>query len=288
MLPGPFGQGNADLGRLEAIASRVLADKPAWDVLCFQEVFDEDARALLGKRLRKVYPYRVQKCSDHDVFHEDSGLFFASRHPILGHRFVEYDAHAGDDALADKGVFGARLSVGGTTVLVFNTHLQASVKHHETREKQLRQVRGFVRGALGRVKEPAKTVAFACGDYNVVAEHVAQAPGAVGAPTDEYVRMIARLGWPRDLFREGRAADPGFTWDGTRNANMIPKNDHDRQRLDYVLAFDRVPPVDDEEVTAPIVCVTLEGIDVLPFETSTPKHCLSDHFAVAATLGFVA
>lgn len=52
--------------------------------------------------------------------------------------------------------------------------------------------------------------------------------------------MLGHLTHPRDAYRV-RNGDPGFTWDRTQNENMIPDDDDDQQRLDYVFVWDRVP-----------------------------------------------
>lgn len=51
--------------RAEAIATRILRSPQQYDVLCLQEVFDEDGRKGLVKRLSDDYPHRIEK-SDGD------------------------------------------------------------------------------------------------------------------------------------------------------------------------------------------------------------------------------
>jgi endonuclease/exonuclease/phosphatase family metal-dependent hydrolase len=48
--------------RAEAIAARILASPQQYDVLCFQEVFDEDGREALFDALQKAYPHCIKKC----------------------------------------------------------------------------------------------------------------------------------------------------------------------------------------------------------------------------------
>ncbi len=52
--------------RANAIASRILAATEPWDVLCFNEVFDEDGREILERRLRAAYPNYVLKADADD------------------------------------------------------------------------------------------------------------------------------------------------------------------------------------------------------------------------------
>lgn len=52
--------------RANAIADRILAALEPWDVLCFNEVFDEDGREILEHRLAPTYPHYVLKADADD------------------------------------------------------------------------------------------------------------------------------------------------------------------------------------------------------------------------------
>jgi endonuclease/exonuclease/phosphatase family metal-dependent hydrolase len=52
--------------RANGIADRILAATEPWDVLCFNEVFDEDGRDILEHRLRTAYPHYVLKADADD------------------------------------------------------------------------------------------------------------------------------------------------------------------------------------------------------------------------------
>jgi hypothetical protein len=52
--------------RAKDIADRVLAATEPWDVLCFNEVFDEDGREILEHRLQTAYPNYVLKADADD------------------------------------------------------------------------------------------------------------------------------------------------------------------------------------------------------------------------------
>jgi endonuclease/exonuclease/phosphatase family metal-dependent hydrolase len=100
--------------RAAHIADNILASTAQYDIVCLNEVFDEDARAVLSKRLEVQYPYQVTKADLlytellrpgllHDISNtvfdlafqplldvasllalklEDSGIFLASRWPF--------------------------------------------------------------------------------------------------------------------------------------------------------------------------------------------------------------
>ncbi len=52
--------------RANLIADRILAAAEPWDVLCFNEVFDEDGRDVLHDRLKGAYPNIVVKADADD------------------------------------------------------------------------------------------------------------------------------------------------------------------------------------------------------------------------------
>jgi endonuclease/exonuclease/phosphatase family metal-dependent hydrolase len=264
MLPGPFGGGDVDLVRARALVKRFGS---AYDVVALQEVFDEDARDVFDVAFKARGYVTVPKVDDKDFLHEDSGLFFASKLPIEGWGFREFAESAGSDAFADKGVFGARLRLGSRHVVVLNTHLQSSIEEDLVRRAQLIQLRRFV-ARLFDVFDPARHAVIAVGDFNVVGE------------TEEYQRMLGHLTYPRDAYRV-RNGDPGFTWDRTQNENMIPDDDDDQQRLDYVFVWDRVPEGGKSSGKA-LSPVTVLASSVVKY--GTVKTRLSDHFGVDATL----
>lgn len=280
MLPGPAGEGVDDLARAHRICDAILAHR-GYDILCFQEVFDEEARGVFETRLKQAYPKMVAKSAHKEWFEEDSGLFFATRLDMVSHGFHEYDAVEPytSDAFSDKGIFGARIRLADKSyLLVFNTHLQASEAYSETRGRQLREALRFVRRPLRAAPSSVKVGAVLAGDLNVVAE--------VGAaPTQEYRAMISRLGYPTDLFRALHPAAAGYTWNPPENTGMIPADDHDLQRLDYVLSYEHIPVADDGHSRTPIQGLGCGEILIEQFGTDA-KTRLSDHFALGAQLSF--
>ncbi|MAQ16575.1 MAG: hypothetical protein CMN30_17500 [Sandaracinus sp.] len=275
-------QATGDEVRARAILAAVLTG--GWDVICLQEVFEESLRCLLADGLRAAGYHLVEKASDHDLLQEDSGLFVASRLPVIFHRFAEYAAKEGSDALADKGVLGLCLETPRAwraephQLYLFATHLQAV--GDETRRKQLRQLQRFIRAMLDPVR--AKGVsALLVGDMNVRAEEICS--GCRGlTTTGEYRAMMSILDQPRDLFREHLAQDPGHTWDGEGNARMIRPNDRRSMRIDYAFAFDFVPEHDLHAEVSELRTLRCTAASVEAFRAG--PICLSDHYGVSVTL----
>ena len=69
--------------RANAIADRILAATEPWDVLCFNEVFDEDGREVLEHRLGTAYPNYVLKADADD---RGVGALLVGRRVRLRHR----------------------------------------------------------------------------------------------------------------------------------------------------------------------------------------------------------
>lgn len=285
MLPG-FG----GLDRARRITRAIRSAEPPYDLVCMQEVFDEDVRGHFVRNLRGEYPFILSKFDGGWLAVEDSGLFIASRYPIEEAIFERFDGKGpfyAADFWAAKGVSGARLDLSelepGLVLYVFNTHLHAAPGHpkryQEVRQDQIRQVRDLIAKTLGRLNDAADAVCLLLGDMNVVGED--RRSDQLKA-TAEYRRMLGILERPRDLFREGNGDDPGFTWDPTRN--RLTSWDGGRlERLDYILVFDTVPMATGAaggRRLRPVACPR-SGVERFGLQ---PSAQISDHFGVGATI----
>ncbi len=130
--------------------------------------------------------------------------------------------------------------------------------------------------------EPLKRSVILAGDFNVVGDN------------GRYEDMLSLLGNPRDLYREINRAAKGYTWNARNNRYLRDNNkkDRDRQRLDYIMAFDHAPYADknckriDEDQLNDIVCSSCKL--VIPkasgINSLTDGYDLSDHYGVEATI----
>jgi len=243
MLPGPIGGGSSDLLRAKGISEAIVELDP--DIVCLQEVFDEDIRDALFHYLSMTYGYIVDKGDVPWSIRQDSGLFLASKYPVNSQRFVPYLNSSGADSLAQKGVVGVTIDVQGDIIYVLNTHLQADYgdegEYSEIRRKQVSKL------AAVSSYQPYPTLVM--GDMNILAEE------DPGTPTAEYLRMM-RLMDLRDLYRE-ESTDPGYTLDKSNKRS----SDQAEGRMDYIMA----------------------STDVTCNRTAVMRmYDLSDHFAVYA------
>lgn len=281
MLAGILGKDNER--RAEKIVEE-LNKTPQYDIICLQEVFDEDERKILDEGLKSTYNFRVIKSSDHDIFNDDSGLFFASKYKILDHNFVEFNDWApfSADRFSDKGIFSALIDLSdfkdNAKLLMCNTHLQSSERYDETRAKQLSQIQRYISKRCRKVEKEEDIAVMIAGDFNVI-----------GDVSQEYRKMISLLGYPRDLFRMiNTHNDAGYTWDGTKNTIIQDDDpeDMDKQRLDYIFTYNHVPKPDDNEPVSYLNKLNCSSSEIIMLKDSNEKD-LSDHYGVDAVVSLI-
>ncbi|XP_028985866.1 sphingomyelin phosphodiesterase 5 isoform X1 [Betta splendens] len=153
------------------------------DILCLEEVFDKRAAKKLTEALRPVFGhilydigvyacYPPCRCSSFKFF--NSGLFVASRFPILEAQYHCFPNSSGEDALAAKGLLSAKVLIGRNqkqkkVVGYFNsTHLHAPEGDGEIRCEQLSMIIKWISDFQAANKEPDEEVIFdvLCGDFN--------------------------------------------------------------------------------------------------------------------------
>ena len=277
----------SDKARTTRLVKALAASKH--DVICLQEVFDEDRRKQLRNGLKRAdYKHFVDYSSDHDPIHEDSGLFLASRHPIRWEHFEEYADNAGDDALADKGISCVSLNVGRrlaqTTLIVFHTHMQAynTAADRSARGKQIEQLGRKISRVAGKLRQPESCAMVVCGDFNIAAERLVDDELR---PTREYTKLKRFLGAHRDLYRTKNRKNPGYTSDSRVNKKMMRRRGAPKgSRIDYVFALDAVTPItgDIDRIALRKLKCTRAGVE--PFFDAERDGHLSDHFGVSVPL----
>ncbi len=288
---------------LAKVIVQKLNAEPFYDIVCFQEVFDESIRKILKKGLKRNYPHRRPK-SGIEIpewipffgwFDEDSGLFFASRHPIKKRskkklRHFEQFSDPGRetaDFIAKKGIFFALLDIDGKDFFIFNTHLQSG-NHPNVRKNQLKHIQAYINrktiyfSELKNNDEGPENIGnfnvVLVGDFNVD-EHFRKS---------EYDEMIAQLLYePRDLYRElwtNRKTHPGYTCDGEDNSHL--RSDI-KKRVDYIFAFNTITIRDnirsfDNKSQIKINPIEIENVDIVKFKDMDKD--VSDHFGVEAEI----
>ncbi|XP_047454925.1 sphingomyelin phosphodiesterase 5 [Mugil cephalus] len=152
------------------------------DILCLEEVFDKRAARKLTNLLKPVFGhilydvgvyacYPPCRCSSFKFF--NSGLFMASRFPVLEAQYRCFPNGRGEDALAAKGLLSAKVLIGeqkqNKVVGYFNcTHLHAPEGEGQIRCEQLDLVTKWIGDFQAANKQPDEDVVFdvLCGDFN--------------------------------------------------------------------------------------------------------------------------
>ncbi|XP_076009777.1 sphingomyelin phosphodiesterase 5 [Genypterus blacodes] len=153
------------------------------DILCLEEVFDKRAAQKLTNVLKPVFGhilydigvYTCQppcKCSSFKFF--NSGLFLASRFPVLEAKYHCFPNSRGEDALAAKGLLSAKVLIGQNhkqrkVVGYFNcTHLHAPEGEGAIRCEQMNMVTKWISEFQAATGQSDEDVVFdvLCGDFN--------------------------------------------------------------------------------------------------------------------------
>ncbi|XP_061095887.1 sphingomyelin phosphodiesterase 5 isoform X1 [Conger conger] len=171
------------LGSGDDVPWEVSALFPAnTDMVCLEEVFDKRAAQkltaalgpLFGHVLYDVGVYACQVpgcCAGFKFF--NSGLFLASRYPVLEAQYHCFPNSKGEDALAAKGLLAVKVLIGQNqeqnVVGYFScTHLHAPEGEGAIRCIQLDMVTKWIAEFQAQTKQSNETVVFdvLCGDFN--------------------------------------------------------------------------------------------------------------------------
>ncbi|KAJ8290707.1 hypothetical protein GJAV_G00016560 [Gymnothorax javanicus] len=152
------------------------------DMVCLEEVFDkraalkltEELRPLFGHIIYDVGVYACQApgcCSGFKFF--NSGLFLASRYPVIEAQYHCFPNSKGEDALAAKGLLAVKVLIGQyrsqKVVGYFNcTHLHAPEGEGAVRCEQLNMVLNWIAEFQAQTWKSDEMVVFdvLCGDLN--------------------------------------------------------------------------------------------------------------------------
>uniref|UniRef100_H9GU37 sphingomyelin phosphodiesterase n=1 Tax=Anolis carolinensis TaxID=28377 RepID=H9GU37_ANOCA len=175
---GPLdGEGDgAGEGRLWEVTARF---PPQADFVCLQEVFDLRASASLCRSLGPIYPHILYDVGSYGLAGRaglkvfNSGLFLASRHPILAVQYHCYPNGKGEDAFAAKGLLSVQVQLGSShgqrIVGYLNcTHMHAPEADAQVRCDQMTLGLMWAQQFQDASTQPGDIVAFDiyCGDLN--------------------------------------------------------------------------------------------------------------------------
>ncbi len=283
MRPTPHGPtplapgGTAGIGTFfngQSIRAGMIPGKiSGYDVIVFQEAFDDDVRAKLLKPLKKEYPYHSRILGSDRGVEQDGGVIIISKWPIVnggGTQKLFGDVCDGWDCWADKGVLYVKINKAikkgeKNYFHIFGTHMNDG-EWKDVQTKQLRMIKSFIDAQ----KIPSSEPVIIAGDFNV---------DKYGSNFPTLLKML-NAGY----MLSGPNLNP---YRGHRYTHDGPLNDlgsGSQSYYDYVLyskAHSGLTPASFAEVR-----VLRANDEWKEFPHESAMWDLSDHFAVYANLHF--
>jgi endonuclease/exonuclease/phosphatase family metal-dependent hydrolase len=249
-------------------AGLIPAQIPGYDVVVFQEAFDDDTRAtLLSGMTAQGYPHHSSILGSDRGTEQDGGVIIASRWPIVLEKEKLFnDTCSGSDCMADKGVIYARIDkqvkAGEHHYFhVFGTHLNDG--DEPVQKQQLQIIRNFIDAQ----NIPDTEGVIVAGDFNINRDNAAMY---------QYALDKLGVGWFSGAALRGHP----YTFDGPLN----DLGDGSQSNYDYVFYSTRhlaLTPASYAEVRVPRALSEWKE-----YETESAMWDLSDHYAVYANLHF--
>jgi endonuclease/exonuclease/phosphatase family metal-dependent hydrolase len=182
-------------------AAKMQAER--YDILVFQEAFLADARRIIRRELRDVFPYEYGPANRKFSVKTNSGIWVLSKLPMQELEEIDFTECAGfDDCFARKGALLLQGEMRGVPFQLLGTHLQAggpqAIRHGQFAE---------LRTLLDRHQKPQVPQIIA-GDFNTGDTDTAQYRDMLATldATDGplHVRVAANAeGYPNDLHSDG-------------------------------------------------------------------------------------
>lgn len=243
-----------------------------YDVVVFQEVTDDTARAKLVRGMKaRGYKYASAVVGQDEGLEQDGGVMVVSRHPIVKEDQVEFRDCSGTDCLSEKGVIYVKINkkIAGKNNYfnVFGTHMQTGADPG-VQNKQLAQMRRFIDSQ----KIPKSQAVLIAGDMNIDMHN----PG-------RFNRMLRELNagyFNGSQIRGHKPAGKDITHDGPIN----DLGEGSVSYLDYVLfskAHRKPTSASFAETRVPRALMEWKE-----FDHETAMWDLSDHYAVYGNFHF--
>ena len=221
--------------RASWICDKIISQ--SYDIVCLQEMFRNASTDVLTTRL-KAAGYHVKARFNESMILTHSGLFFASRHPILYSDFYEFQ-HATfgtSDYFARKGVGCAVIDLGcEKTAAVFFTHTQAEEVGAPERQAQLQRCIVWICNKLKQLQRRGlislqNTAVILAGDLNVNGKPLDDTDSRDDVTNDsfnsEFESMLHSMMRPHDLLTYSLGEDA---------AALVETSDD--SRLDYIFSW---------------------------------------------------
>lgn len=251
-------------------AKMIPAQLRGYDVVVFQEAFDNTVRAELIRGMKKQgYKYASDILGTDRDPEQDGGVIIVSRYPIVKQDEELFEGNCADsDCLADKGILYVKINkkIGGKDNFynVFGTHLNTGGPAKKAvQKKQLRMMRDFIKSQ----KIPKEQAVLIAGDMNI---------NRTNAEMYNYMLSTLSAGY----FAGGKLKGHPFSHDGPLN----DLGEGGQSYLDYVLyskAHRSIATASYAEVRVPRAISEWKE-----FAHESAMWDLSDHYAVYGNYHF--
>ena len=157
--------------RVKAL-SEYIRDNENAEIICLQELFDEEAIAILIETLKDKYPCIIANVGNNTVNKLNSGLCIISKFHLANPTFEPFkEPLIGADARSNKGILGATVILkDGRKLTLITTHLQAGSRQEriELKEKELEQINVFCNARdEEHANDPSYLGTLITGDFNL-------------------------------------------------------------------------------------------------------------------------
>jgi sphingomyelin phosphodiesterase len=239
-----------------AVAIGRLLRESDYDVIVFQEAFQQKARRIIFEQLKDKFPFQAGPANQKLIsYRTNSGLWIFSKHPIVFTKSIVFKNRSGIDAFSRKGGLMAEISVDGMHVQIAATHLQNSgqpwVRQSQCVEFYNRLLKPFQKEGITQI---------ICGDFNI------------NHKSEEYGFMLQTLqAEDGDIFGDVR-----YSYD-RKNNDVTNETGKAGELIDYIL----VKSADINSIS------TTRRIKRLQTHWHPNHKDLSDHYALEAEVMFL-
>ena len=247
---------NGQVSRAYAIVEQ-LKNKN-YDVIVFQEAFDNKSRKIIWNGLKKQFPFKSDQPKHKYFYKISTGIFIISKLPINVIDNIYFSICGGSDCYAVKGAVLVDVVKNGHKVQFIGTHLQSADGKKMTGE-EIRQIQYMeIKNKLMTPYEEKGVPQFFAGDLNI--------------PKDdkkEYEQMLALM----DV-EDGEISGENQFSSGGGGLNDLQNHKNKARIIDYILCRNN----------GSNVRFTQRCVKIFQQRWSKKNKDLSDHYAVLAEI----
>ncbi|MGB3946419.1 MAG: sphingomyelin phosphodiesterase [Bacteroidia bacterium] len=228
-----------------------------YDVIVFQEAFDNKARNIIWNGLKEKYPYQSGAPKHKYFFKVSTGVFIISKLPLEMIDHIYFSECGGSDCFAVKGAALVKIIKNGKAFQIIGTHLQAANGKKKT-GSEIRKIQyDEINSKLLVPHQKTGIPQFLVGDLNTKKSNEAA-----------YENLI------KDLNMEDGdiSGTKQYSSDGT--TNDFKDADSQPKLIDYILC----------KKNGANVNFTKRTIEIFKSNWSKEHKDLSDHYAVLAEI----